>query len=630
MSVFGRLLGRRLATTEEAKELVGVPDGVSVFGLDALGSAAYGPEAALTVLIPAGIFGLRFILPISLMIVGLLLLVYFSYRQTIDAYPSGGGAYVVAGENLGKNAGVVAGAALMLDYLLNVCVGISTGIGALVSAIPRLQRFTLVLCLGVLALLVVTNLRGVRESGVLWRVPTFSFVMCLLIVIAVGLAKTLSHHGAPPSLQPIPPPIAGPAVVSIWLLLRSFASGCTALTGVEAVSNGVQSFEEPKKKNAKRTLSVIVFILALLLAGLAILVHAYKITATDPGRAGYQSVLSIVTSAVMGRGIFYYVTIASILMVLSLSANTSFAGFPRVCGMIADDSYLPKAFSLRGRRLVYTGGVVVLGVLAAGVLVMFGGVTDRLIPLFAIGAFLAFTFSQAGMVQHWRRTGGPHSRLYLSINAVGAVATGVTTLLVFVAKFTSGAWITLAVLLSLILLMRGIHHHYEEVAAEIQVDTIAFEQVDEPPLLLLPVARWNRASVTALTFACALRGNVRVLHVQCDSGDEEDMEQWRRMLKQAAERSGVATPELIAVRSDYRAITGPLFQYVLRAEHENPRRSVAVLFPELVAARWYQQALHNYRAMLLKARLFFGGRRRVAIVNIPWQLSKLGDRGGEA
>ena len=564
------------------------------------------------------------------MIVGLLLLVYFSYRQTIDAYPSGGGAYVVAGENLGKSAGLVAGAALLLDYLLNVCVGISTGIGALVSAVPRLQRFTLVLCLSVLVLLIVTNLRGVRESGVLWRLPTFGFVICLLIVIAVGLEKTLAHHGSPLSLQSIPHPVAVPTAMSAWLLLRAFASGCTALTGVEAVSNGVQSFKEPKKETAKRTLSAIVFLLAVLLAGLAILIHAYSITATDPGTPGYQSVLSIVTSAVMGRGIFYYVTIASILMVLSLSANTSFADFPRVCRMIAEDGYLPKAFRLRGRRLVYTAGIVVLGGLSASVLVLFDGVTDRLIPLFAIGAFLAFTFSQAGMVQHWRRSDCAHAKLFLWINAVGAVATGVTTLLVFVAKFTSGAWITAAVLLPLVLLMRGVHRHYQQVEAQIHVDTIAFEEFDEPPLLFLPVDRWNRASVAALNFACALRGDVRVLHVQCESGAEQDMEQWRRMLKQAAERNGVSTPGLIAIPSDYRAITGPLLRYVLRAEHENPQATIAVIFPELVAARWYQQAIHNYRARLLRARLFFGGRRRVAIVTVPWQLSELGRNSGDA
>ncbi len=345
MSLLRRLLGRPLASNEEAQELVGVPDGVSVFGLDALGSAAYGPEAALTVLIGAGLVGMRYILPISLLITGLLLLVYFSYRQTIDAYPGGGGAYTVAGQNLGQNAGLFAGAALLLDYLLNVCVGISTGIGALVSAVPALQRFTLELCLAVLVLLVVTNLRGARESGVLWRLPTFAFVACLLSVVGVGLYKVAIHGGTPPSLRPIPhPQTAAAGAVSAWLLLRSFASGCTALTGVEAVSNGVQAFKEPKQPTAKRTLTVIVVILAVLLVGLAILVRAYGITATEPGKQGYESVLSIVTSAVMGRGIFYYITIGSILMVLSLSANTSFAGFPRVCRMVAEDGFLPKMF----------------------------------------------------------------------------------------------------------------------------------------------------------------------------------------------------------------------------------------------------------------------------------------------
>ena len=616
------LLGRPLASSEEAEELLGLPDGVSVFGLDALGSAAYGPEAALTVMIPAGLLALHYLLALNLAITLLLLVVYFSYRQTIDAYPTGGGAYTVAGQNLGQGVGLFAGAALMLDYLLNVCVGISTGVGALISAVPAMQRFTLALCLAVLVVLTLINLRGARESGVVWRLPTLLFVVCLLTVVGYGLYKMAMHAGSPGSLRalrPIPR-AAGGTAVGAWLLLRSFASGCTALTGVEAVSNGVPAFKEPKQQTAKRTLTVIVGILAVLLVGLALLVRAYGITATEPGGPGYESVLSLVTSAVVGRGWFYYVTMGSVLVVLSLSANTSFAGFPRVCRAVADDGFLPKIFSLRGRRLVYTAGIVVLSVLSAVLLVVFDGVTDRLIPLFAIGAFLAFTFSQAGMVQHWRRSDHKRARLHIAINLVGAVATGVTTLLVFVAKFKSGAWITLATLLPLVLLMRSIRRHYDEVEAQTQLGSLNMGGVCAAPLLLLPVHRWSRASAEALRFACALEGSVRVVHVFCDADDCQNMEEWRAMLGQCA-HPGKPEPELIELHSPHRDLTGPMLRYVREARREDPARPVAVIFPELVAAHWYQQTLHNYRAMLLKRQLSREGRGRVAVIHVPWQLA---------
>ena len=622
MSLVRRLLGRPLANGEEASEELGVPDGVSVFGLDALGSAAYGPEAALTVLLPLGLLGLKYILPLSATILGLLCIVFFSYLQTIEAYPNGGGAYTVAGENLGKNVGLLAGTALLLDYLLNVAVGISTGIGALVSAAPRFQGHTLALCLAMLCVLLLANLRGMRDSGVLWRLPMVSFVVCLLIVVFVGTWNVL-RHGGNLSGAGHPPAAAATASVSVWLLLRSFASGCTALTGVEAVSNGVSSFREPKVRTAKQTLSVIVGILGILLMGVALLTRAYGITATTPGRAGYQSVLSLVTSHVMGRGVFYRITMASVLLVLSLSANTSFAGFPQVCHLLARDGYMPRAFQLRGRRMVYTGGIFVLAAGSALLLIVFGGVTDRLIPLFAVGAFLAFTFSQAGMVQHWRGSNAPRARLYLWINAVGAGATGVATTIVFVTKFTSGAWVTMCVLVPSVLLMRAVHRHYEQVQRETDVTSLNLDPESEAPLFLLPVECWNRAAVVALRFANNLGGELRVLHVTCDGEDEqcEDMDAWRTMLRRAADASRVKLPELVEVRSEYRAITGPLFFYVAKAEREHPQRMIAVVFPELVASRWYEHALHNYRSVLLKVKLFTGGCRRVTIMTVPWHMN---------
>ena len=621
MSFVSTLLGRPLSTEEEGSERVGVAAGVAVYGLDALGSAAYGPEAALTMLIPLGLAGLKVVVPLSIVITVLLLIVFFSYRQTITAYPDGGGAYTVAGQNLGPRMGMLAGAALMLDYLLNVSVGISTGIGALVSAAPRLQPHTLELCVAVLAVITLANLRGLREAGVLWMAPTYIFLGCLAAVVGVGVSRSLGQGGHPHPLASLPAPHAVVAALTPWLVVRAFASGCTALTGVEAVSNGVRNFAEPRDRSARATLTLIVSSLAILLLGISWLVRAYGITATEPATAGYQSVLSMLTGAVMGRGIFYYVTMGSILCVLSLSANTSFADFPQLTRLLAEDGYLPRTFTHRGRRLAYTTGILVLGGLSAGVLVMFGGVTDRLIPLFAIGAFMAFTLSQAGMVGHWRRSQDGRARLYAAINGIGAVATGVTTVVVFVAKFREGAWLTALVLGLTLLLLSSIRRHYDRVERITHISKLQFEPDAPLPLMLVPISRWNRASLAAVQFACTLADDVRVLHITDipDDGDRK-RDDWQRQLDDAAARSGVRPPKVVCICSPYRSVVEPLMQYVEHSEHDLRGRKVAVVIAEVVAAHWYHHVMHNYRAMFLKAKLFLRGNRRVVIVDMPWQL----------
>ncbi|MBV8375943.1 MAG: APC family permease, partial [Verrucomicrobia bacterium] len=438
MAILDFVFGRRLASDEEKEERVGPPAGVSVFGLDALSSAAYGPEAALTVLIPLGIAGIGFSLPITIAVSAILTIVYFSYRQTIAGYPQGAGSYTVAKENLGTYAGLLAAAALMIDYTLNVAVGISAGIGALTSALPLLQPYTLILCLTVLLLLTFVNLRGLREAGFAFMPPTYLFIGCLVLVLLIGLAKAFASGGHPQPVNPLPAPAKAHEQITLWLFLKAFAAGCTAMTGVEAVSNGVQAFKEPVVDSARRTLTLIVAILILLLLGIAYLVFAYKITATDPGSPGYQSILSLLTGAIVGRGVFYYITIAAILLVLCLSANTSFADFPRVCRTVSQDAFLPFLFAVRGRRLVYTHGIVVLTVLAGSLLICFNGVTDKLIPLFAVGAFLAFSLSQAGMVMHWSKSKERNARLSAVVNGIGAIATTITFLIVIVTKFAEG------------------------------------------------------------------------------------------------------------------------------------------------------------------------------------------------
>ncbi|MFY9906135.1 MAG: APC family permease, partial [Terriglobales bacterium] len=383
MGFINVLFGRPLASSEDEGERISPMQGIPTFGLDALSSAAYGPEAALTILLPLGLIGVRYIVPLTFAIIVLLIIVYFSYRQTIAAYPNGGGSYTVAKENLGEGAGLVAGAALMIDYLLNVAVGISAGIGALVSAFPSLQPHTLALCLAVLVILTVVNLRGVKEAGSAFEAPTYFFVGTLAIVILVGLYKVIASGGHPAAVVTLAQPQTGPTptvqLVGAWILVKAFASGCTALTGVEAVSNGVQAFRKPVVEGARTTLTAIIAILILLLGGIAVLVKYYDIAATDPGAPGYQSVLSLLTAAVTGKGIFYDVTMFSVLLVLCLSANTSFADFPRLCRMVARDDYLPHSLTTRGRRLVFSQGIWGLAILAALLLVLFGGVTDRLI-----------------------------------------------------------------------------------------------------------------------------------------------------------------------------------------------------------------------------------------------------------
>ncbi len=621
MQLLTLLLGRPLASEEDAEQRVGVAAGVPTFGLDALGSAAYGPEAALTLLIPAGAAGIAYVMPISLVIIALLTIVYFSYRQTIDAYPNGGGSYTVASENLGRGMGLLAAAALMLDYLLDVGVGISTGVGALVSAVPRLQPHMLGICLFILLLLTVINLRGVRESGVLFMLPTYLFCACLLGVLGWGAVKTLMAGGHPQSVV-APPHTSGHALaaVSAWLLVRAFASGCTALTGVEAVSNGMTAFAEPRSQTAKRTLSVIVVLLALFLAGIAHLTRAYGIVATEPGTTQYQSLLSMITAAVAGKGAVYYTTIASILILLSLSANTAFTGFPLLCRVIAEDGYLPRFFAIRGRRLVYAEGIVVLAILSALILAAFGGVTDRLIPLFAIGAFLAFTLSQAGMVMHWRRTGGEGSGLYIAINGVGAAATGCTVVIVLLAKFLEGAWITVLMVPLLIVLMYGVHRYYIRAERLMKIDGLQLRQ-QATPLAVVPVSAWNRASQEALQFACSLTPRVEVLHVECpEEHGEQTSASWQSQLDEAARSAGMQAPRVVTMPSPFRFITSPIVRYVLDAEKREAGGKVMVVVPEMVVRRWWQYLLHNHRSTTLKAMLLLQGNRRIVVVNVPWYL----------
>jgi amino acid transporter len=621
MSVLDWLLGRRLATLEEEHQHIGPGTGIPVLGLDALSSAAYGPEAALTLLIPLGVIGVGYALPIIAIICAILVIVYFSYRQTISAYPNGGGSYTVATENLGHGMGLLAGAALAVDYVLNVAVGISAGVGALVSAFPSLFPHTLALCLGILVLITIVNLRGIKESGLAFMVPTYAFVGTLGVVILVGIGKTIMAGGSP---QPVVAPPAMPAVIDVagaWLLLKAFASGCTAMTGVEAVSNAVPIFRKPTIPLAQRTLTAIIVILIALLTGVGYLCRAYDIVATDPGADGYQSILSMLTAAVFGRGIFYYVTMGAIVGVLALSANTSFAGFPRLCRLLAEDRYLPDTFAERGRRLVFSTGIIVLAVLAGALLVAFGGVTDKLIPLFAIGAFLAFTLSQAGMVVHWKRTGGPHARRFIMINGAGALATGATLIVVSVSKFSEGAWLTVVIVPLLVLFFMRVHHHYRHVGQ--QVATI--EPMEMPdrvdPVVVLAAGSWNKLTLQGLKFALRLSDDIYVVQVKTETSTIEDLsDNWELLIANPARKNRIALPKLVILTSQYRQFLNPFVGFVRNLQHEHPDRDIAVVIPDLIMSHWYEGALHNNRGAFLRAALRTNCSDRVVVISTPFHL----------
>jgi len=624
MSLADTLLGRRLASWETERAKIGPLRGIPILGLDGLASAAYGPEAALAILIPLGALGLRYIGPITALILILLIILYLSYRQTIAAYPNGGGSYTVAKENLGTQFGLLAAAALLLDYVLNVAVAISAGVGALVSAVPALHAYILPLCLSILALIVIVNLRGVRESGVAFGIPTYAFVASLGIVIVIGVVKAIAAGGHPRPIVAPPPLSPALGAVSAWLLLRSFASGCTAMTGVEAVSNGVPMFKEPAVDHARRALTIIVGILGCFLAGIAFLAHAYGITAMNQVKPGYQSVLSSLVAAVVGRGAFYYVTLTSILLVLALSANTSFAGFPRLCRVIAEDDFLPHALANVGRRLVYSVGIMTLTVLAGALLIIFGGITDRLIPLFAVGAFGAFTLSQAGMVMHWRRTDPRGHWLALVINIAGAATTALALAVIIIAKFVEGAWISLILIPAMLMLFNVIRRHYEFVASQMSTGTADLTFDREQPVVVVPIGRWDNLSAKALRFGSAISDTVVAVHVVTDEEKADALRsEWAAHVEHPLRRSGARAPQLVLLPSPYRRLFSPIVKYVdkLRQEHSG---MIAVILPDLVEKSWWESLLHTHRADALRSLLLLRGHQRVVVISVPWYLERRG------
>lgn len=638
------VLGRRLANRDVRSRKMAAWEAIPALGLDALGSSAYGPEAALAVLAPLGAAASGHGALVMLPVLALLMVLYLSYRQTIRAYPERGGAYVVAARNLGTLPALLAAAALMVDYVLNVAVGISAGIGVLVSLWPAWHPHMLALCFGVLALIMAVNLRGTPESGRVFAVPTYVFVASFLTILAIGVVRTLLASGRPSAVVPPPLlPATAAAGASTWLLLRAFASGCAAMTGVEAVSNGMTAFRAPAIRYGLRTLTAIVVLLGLLLAGIAALVPAYCVGAMDQTRPGYRTVLSQLAAAIVGGGVLYQVSLYALVGVLTLSANTSFVAFPRLCRNVAEDGFLPRPFALPGRRLVLTVGVLYLAGSAGALLFVFGGITDRLIPLFAIGAFLSFSLSQAAMVVHWRRAAGEagdareRRRCHASaaINASGAAATTLVLVIIIVGKFAEGAWITLLVIPSVIALLLAVSRYYRRLESlSHRSGPLNFAAI-RPPRVLVTIEQWDRLAANALEFGIAVSPDVVGVHLTDLEGPSADvhleilLERWHRDIEEPAQANGLPSPKLLVLKAPYRTMHAPLLALVRRFETEEPGRRIAILIPELVRQRWYQTILHSSRAQRLRTRLLREGGSRLTVVSVPWYLEAPQRRRGD-
>jgi len=600
------LVGRPLPAREASKEQITPVEGLSALSLDALTSVAYGPEAIVVVLAAAGAGALHIVLPITVAIVALLAILVFSYRQVIDAYPGGGGAYAVSRANLGTGASLVAGAALVVDYTLTVAVSIAAGVAALTSAFPRASPATVPICLGILALVTVLNLRGLGETARAFLLPTMLFIVGLLAIIAVGLVHPLGL-GEPlrgTSLVPT----QGLKTVTFLLILKAFSAGCSALTGVEAIANGVPLFKEPRVVRAKRTEMLLGLILGAMLLGLAVLDRRWNI-----GPRSGQTVLSQIMATAVGRGWAYFIVSVTITVVLALAANTSFGGLPVLASLLARDNYLPHLFSLRGDRQVFSNGIWALALMAGALLVAVGGNTNTLIPLFAIGVFTGFTLSQTGLVVHWRRLRPPGWRRRALVNGTGAVVTALATLVFLVSKFTEGAWVVVVAVPAFIFLFVRIHDYYERAARDLRFDVIPKKPVGKRTMVIVPVNRVSLLTEYALCEARSLGDEVLAATVVLH-GDEEGIRYADRLQEQwSAWDPGVP---LRVLHTEFASVVEPVVELIdeMRAHHDE---QIVVLIPVVLPRRLRYRFLHNQIDLALSAALRSRSDVVVARVTMP-------------
>ena len=601
------LVGKRIPSHLAHHERFGVSTGLAILSSDALSSVAYATEEILRTLLIAGTASLWIVTPIGCVIAGLMLVIAFSYRQTILAYPNGGGAYRVAGENIGVTAGLIAAAALLLDYVLTVAVSIAAGVAAITSAFPQWHDSRVALSLVCLAILTVGNLRGIRESGRIFAAPTYMFLGAMAALLVVGGFKAITG-----GIVPLPAPAdaaipVGAAPLTVFLVLRAFANGCTALTGIEAISNGVPAFKPPEAHNAVKTLLLMIVCAVTCFMGVTLLAHAYDVVPVAD-----ETVISQLNEAVFGgRGPLYYLIQAATTLILVLAANTAFADFPRLASLVARDRFLPRQFANQGDRLAFSNGIVVLAILAGALLVAFHGDTHALIPLYMLGVFVSFTLSQAGMVRRLTRRRARGWRLGAFVNGLGAVLTAIVLVVVCVTKFGEGAWIIVALIPLLVFQFLAIHRHYKRVAAQLSLDG-ELRTPKRRNVVIVPIAGVHRAVTQALDYARSLSLDVRAVYVDVDANATAEIhEQWDRWGR------GV---RLEVLASPFRSVIQPLLEYIELTADELPDDFVTVLLPEFVPARWWHHLLHNQRALLIKGALLF--RKNVVVTSVPYHLSR--------
>ena len=599
------LLGKPIPSSMAHHERLSKVTGLAVLSSDALSSVAYATDFILATLVIAGASAFNHALPISLVIAALLAVVAFSYRQTIHAYPTGGGAYIVAKENLGDNAGLIAAASLLVDYTLTVSVSISAGVLAVTSAFPKLDAIRVEMCLAALAVLMLGNLRGIRESGRIFAVPTYIFVVSIAVLILAGLFKYATGGVVP--IKMALPRYAGTGKLTLFLLLTAFANGCTAMTGVEAVSNGVPAFRPPESKNASSTLVAMATLSISMFIGITFLARAYGVVPND-----VESGVSQLGRAIFGNGTaIYYLLQAATMLILVLAANTAYADFPRLSSIVARDRYLPRQFMNQGDRLAFSNGILVLSAFAAVLIIAFRGDTQSLLPLYMIGVFVSFTLSQAGMVIHWRRTREPGWKTSAAINGFGALVTFVVLLIVGVTKTVEGAWIVILLIPVIVGVFKVTRQHYDHVAEQLTLKGYV-PQARAHNTVVVPIGGMQRAVVEALRYAETLSDDVRAVYVDIDPRTTEqikrDWETWGGRVR------------LVVLPSPYRSVMEPLLDYIKKVEQERPDDYVTVILPEFVPARWWQHLLHNQSALLIKGALLF--RPNLVVTSVPFHLER--------
>jgi amino acid transporter len=604
------LIGSPLSTQQLSEKRLNKIRALAAFSPGALSSIAYANQEIYLALVLAGSAGLAIAWPIALAITILLTIVAISYFQTIEGYPSGGGSYLVARENLGDLAGQIAAAALLIDYLLTAAVSLTAGVEAIASAFPSLWPHRVVLSLVILAIITLANLRGLRETGTIMAIPVYLFLLTYLLMLAYGAIRLV--QSGPVDLAVASPPATYP--LTAFLILRAFATGCTAFTGVEAISNGVPAFQPPESRNAGKTLIVMAILMGLLFLGSIGLTQSLAVIA-QPN----ETILSALSHRLLGNSPSYFLIQISIMLILAVAANTSFAGFPRLASILAADGYMPRQLTNLGDRLVYTNGILLLAIATGGLIILFNGDTHLLIPLFAVGVFLAFTLSQLGMVRHWHRLRGKNWFMKAFSNGLGALATGVTVLIVGFSKFLEGAWITILFLLVFIVVFRRIDRHYREVSTQLSLHGLPPSIRPYPkPRIVIPISGVHRVTIEAVSFALSISNDITAVYIELEPGRAQTVrDTWQQWWPDIP---------LVILDSPYRSILSPLLNFLDETDrNHNDGQLATVVLPEFVPAKWWQGLLHNQTTWLMKTALLYRrrslGYQRV-IIELPFHLKK--------